>query len=92
MSNVVPLCSFEPLGFEDLLPENYETLQQILDKTKGVTLMVKINELDLSELDFLIPIYLHVQFREVFLTGNFYLNKIEQYTGGKYTKCEFFRI
>ncbi len=92
VSNVVPLCSFDPLGFEDLLPENYETLQQILDKTKGVTLMVKINELDLSELDFLIPIYLHVQCREVFLTGNFYLNKIEQYTGGKYTKCEFFRI
>jgi len=91
-SNIVPLCSFEPLGFEDLIPENYETLQRILDKTKGITLMMKINELDLNELDFLIPIYLHVQCREVFLTGNFYLNKIEQYTGGKYTKCELFRI
>jgi len=91
-STTLPLCEFEPLSFENLIPENYETLQRILDKTKGITLMIKINELDLNELDFLIPIYLHVQCREVFLTGNFYLNKIEQYTGGKYTKCELFGI
>lgn len=92
IDTTLPLCEFDSLDFDNLLPEYYEALQNILNKTKGVQLNLKLNEIDINTLDFTIPIYLNVQIKKIHLQGMFYLNKIMEYIGKGFTKCELFRI
>lgn len=86
-SSNVPFARF--YGFENLVPEFYPALIGILDKTKALKLPLHLSEDDVSNLDFTIPIYLHIP--EESIDGYFYLNKIENFTSGL-TLCEFIRL
>lgn len=65
-----------------LLTDHYETLSGVLTgKTKQVTLYLRLNALDIQNLDFFKPVYLNVidQFYQVQINGYFYIDKIEEY-------------
>lgn len=83
----IPFAKF--VGFEKTIPEFYEALSGILDKTKAIKLPIKLSAKEISELNFIIPKYLHVP--EIGIDGYFYLNKIENYKGD-ITLCEFVRL
>jgi hypothetical protein len=83
----IPFAKF--IGFEKTIPEFYEALSGILDKTKAIKLPIKLSAKEISELNFIIPKYLHVP--EIGIDGYFYLNKIENYKGD-ITLCEFVRL
>lgn len=83
----IPIAKF--VGFDKTIPEFYEALSGILDKTKAIKLPIKLSAKEISELNFIIPKYLHVP--EIGIDGYFYLNKIENYKGD-ITLCEFVRL
>lgn len=86
-SSNIPFARF--IGFDKTIPEFYPALISILDNTKALKLPLHLSEDDVSEVDFTIPIYLHVPERSI--DGYFYLNKIENFTSGL-TLCEFIRL
>lgn len=94
----IPLCYFvldgkTSLGWNNnLLENNYEELQSVLTNVKKVTGFFKLNAIDISELDFSIPIFLDVQAGSIQINGNFYLNKISNFVSGKLTQCELVRL
>lgn len=83
----IPFARF--VGFEDLVPDFYGILQDILDQTKGILLMTKLNSLDIQNLNFVIPIFLDVP--ELEINGYFYINKIANYKQGL-TPVEYIRL
>lgn len=86
-SSNIPFARF--IGFDKTIPEFYPALISILDNTKALKLPLHLSEDDVSEVDFTIPIYLHIPERSI--DGYFYLNKIENFTSGL-TLCEFIRL
>lgn len=86
-SSNIPFARF--IGFDKTIPEFYPALISILDNTKALKLPLHLSEDDVSEIDFTIPIYLHIPERSI--DGYFYLNKIENFTSGL-TLCEFIRL
>lgn len=79
----IPLCRFIDtdftynLGFgNSLLPIYYNSLQQILDNYKVVTCNIRLNASDISELDFLKPVYIR------YFNAYFYISKIKGYSPG----------
>ena len=86
-ANNIPFVKFK--GFEELVPEYYGALSDILDRTKGVVLMVKLKVIYIKKLDFSIPITLDVP--ELDINGCFYINKISNYKQG-FTAVEFVRL
>jgi hypothetical protein len=76
---------------ESLL-DNYEVVQNILDKYKKVSTFFNLNAVDITDADFIIPIYLDVHKDDIQVNGYFYLNKIESYKGGEATKVELIRL
>ncbi|MES2397940.1 MAG: hypothetical protein V4549_18150 [Bacteroidota bacterium] len=97
-SNTIPLCYFvlpdkSNLGWaNNLLENNYAELQSILNNVKKITAFFKLNIIDVSEMDFSIPIYLDVQTPKMQINGYFYVNKISNYMAGKLTQCELIRL
>jgi hypothetical protein len=83
----IPFARF--VGFDELVPEFYEVLTGILDRAKVISLSVKLNAIDIQELDFSIPIILDVP--ELDINGYFYINKISNYKQG-FTPVEFVRL
>jgi hypothetical protein len=83
----VPFCRF--VGFDELIPENYEALIDILTNTKALVLMVKLDPIKIQNLDFVIPKKLEIP--ELDISGFFYVNKISNYQGGL-TSVEFVRL
>lgn len=75
-----------------LKSEFYSVLEGVLDKYKKITLYLKLNEKDIAELDFTIPIFLDVHEKDIKVNGNFYLNRIENYQQGETTKVELIRL
>lgn len=94
----IPLCYFvlagkTSLGWNNnLLENNYYELQNCLTNVKRVTGMFKLTAIDISELDFSIPIFLNVQTPKIQINGNFYLNKINNFRNGELTQCELIRL
>jgi hypothetical protein len=86
-SSNIPFARF--YGFDQTIPEFYTALIGILDKTKALKIPLHLSEDDVSNVDFTIPIYLHIPERSI--DGYFYLNKIENFTSGL-TLCEFIRL
>ncbi|CAB4152313.1 hypothetical protein UFOVP606_4 [uncultured Caudovirales phage] len=84
---------FDSIGFdENLLTNYYKTIASIFTQYKEISVNFKLTAVDISELDFLIPIYLDVHVNDIQLNGYFYLNKVENYKGGELTKCKLIRI
>lgn len=83
----IPFAKF--VGTEELIPVFYEALTDILTKTKGISLPIKLSAVEIQELDFTIPIYLYLPNRGI--DGYFYLNIIDKYQGGV-TTCQLIRL
>lgn len=86
-STNIPYCKFK--GFDELVPEYYQALIDILTNTKALNLIFDLSPIDIQELDFSIPIYLNVP--ELDLSDYFYLNSISNYKGGA-TSCQLIRL
>ncbi len=94
----IPLCYFvlpgrTNLGWNNnLLENNYSELQNVLINVKVLTAYFKLNAIDISSLDFTIPIYLNVQHNDKQINGYFYLNKVSNFISGRLTQCEQIRL
>ena len=86
-TSTLPFAEF--IGFDELVPEFYQALTGILDKTKAITLIMKLTAVDIQKLDFSIPIFLDVP--DLDLHAYFYINKISNYKQG-FTPVEFVRL
>lgn len=84
--------SFYKNGTNDALIDNYQVIEEIFDKYKKITGYFNLSAVDISELNFLIPIYLDVHTNDIQVNGHFYLNKVENFKGGELTKCELIRL
>lgn len=83
----IPFIKF--VGMEELIPVYYQALTDILTKTKGINLPIKLSAVEIQELDFTIPIYLYLPNKNI--DGYFYLNLIDKYQGGV-TMCQLIRL
>jgi hypothetical protein len=83
----IPFCDFKP--FSELVPKYYSALEGILNSTKMLKIVAKLDVTDISDLDFTIPI--QIQRPDLNISGYFYINKIENYKGGL-TSCEIIEI
>jgi hypothetical protein len=86
-----PIATFEPLKFDNLIIDFYQTLIGILRKTKGATIGIEWTAQDIQEIDYLIPVYLDIHTNGMEINGYFYLNKILNYQGGV-SSSELFRM
>lgn len=86
-SESIPFCKFK--GFDVLFWDYYNLIYEILQKTKVLNCIIKLTPIDITEIDFSIPIYLNIPSKSI--DGNFYLNKISNYKGGK-TAVELIRL
>lgn len=91
--NDIPLCYFQlpgqsfNLGFDDsLIADNYSDFKFFLDKFKKVEAWYNLDENDIAELDFFIPIY-DDNFKHYF-----FISKIEKFVAGRSTKVELIRL
>jgi hypothetical protein len=74
------------------LIDNYETISEMLFQYKKIASFFHLNSVDISEIDFIEPIFLDVHKDDIQVNGYFYLNKIESYKGGEATKVELIRL
>lgn len=85
----IPFCYFNNgdygISFETLVNEYYGQLQYILTDFKKVTCKIKLSNLEFSNLDFSIPIYIE------YFGAYFYVNK-ETYIKGQTAKLELQRL
>lgn len=97
----LPFCYFKKtgkvdnLGFDDsLIDKHYGTIKGILDRVKyySVAISPMLNAVDISQLDFNIPIYLDIHFKEFKVNGYFYLNRLENYSGNKNAVAKLLRL
>ena len=90
--NNVPFTFFnqfqqtDGLGFDQILEKRYLELKEVLTSTKKITESIRLNENDIAEFDFFIPVYLKKY------AMYFYVNKISNYVDGQKTKVELIRI
>lgn len=68
-----PNVYFEELIFQNLLDKNYPLLTQTINSNKAVTCLIRLNNLDVNQLDFSRPIWID------YFGAYFYLNEISQY-------------
>ena len=87
INSIIPFCKFIPLS--EILPVHYKDLQVILDNTKAITAVLKLNGKDINELDFSIPCYLDVP--ALSISNYFYINRINDYKKGL-TNVELVRL
>lgn len=72
---------------------DYSTLTKIFDQYKKITLHLRLNQKDISELNFMTPVFLNIQIAQnLFINGYFYLNTINNYKPQESTKVELIRI
>lgn len=68
-----PNVYFEDLDFKSLLVNYYPLLSQTLNSNKAVTCLIRLNNLDVNQLDFSRPIWID------YFNAYFYINEISQY-------------
>lgn len=86
-SDDIPFADF--VGFETLVPEKYAVLTDILNRTKGIILPIRLTAIEIQELDHTIPIYLNIPQKDI--DGYFYLNVVSNYKQGL-TSCHLIRL
>ena len=97
-ATVLPLCYFkkdgktDSLDFPSLINENYNVLMGIMEQVKFISAAFKLNEVDIANLDFTIPIYLDVHYSEININGYFYINKISNFKKNSDTKVDLIRL
>ena len=81
--------NIKPKAHKNLIETYYEDFVSILNNTRKVTAYFLLNERDINNLDFLIPIYIGGE-----LNSYFYINKISDYRpmNGGITKVELILI
>lgn len=94
----IPVCYFiQPtdgytvdfnLGFENNLLNYYTTFETVLDKTKILTLKLRLNSLDINQLDLTKPVYIN------HFNSWFYISQIKGYNPNNYesTECELVKL
>lgn len=89
----IPLCYFQldteafGLGFDkSLIADNYTEFSFFLDKYKKVTAEYLLDENDIYELDFFIPIY------DNYFKHYFFISKVSNFVAGKPTKVELIKM
>ena len=68
-----PNVYFDDLSFAKLLPEYYPLFEQTINGNKAVTCLVRLNNIDINQLDFSIPVWID------YFGAFFYINEISQY-------------
>jgi hypothetical protein len=68
-----PNVYFEDLIFENLLDKYYPLLSSTINSNKAVTCLIRLNNLDVNQLDFSRPIWID------YFGAYFYINEITQY-------------
>lgn len=91
VSTNVPYVTFRPLDFSVLKGEYYQTLVEMLIKTKAPVYRFKLTPQDIQELDYLTPIYLDVHTDDIDVSGYFYLNQVAGYVDG-FATCSLVRL
>ena len=82
----------DSLDFPSLINENYNVLMGIMEQVKFISAAFKLNEVDIANLDFTIPIYLDVHYSEININGYFYINKISNFKKNSDTKVDLIRL
>lgn len=78
--------SFHKLSFPDIIQAYYQPLKRILDKTTIVNVEMYLKPSDISNFDFKKLYYIEQ------LGNYFIMNKINNFTPGRSTKCELVRV
>lgn len=97
-STVLPLSYFNKSGksdnldFTSLLDSNYSVLQSMMNQAKFISAYFLLNAVDISNLDFTVPIYLDVHNSEIHINGYFYINKISNFKAENVTKVDLIRL
>lgn len=81
-------ATFDPLRFDTLLAEYYDTFQGIMNKLKFLKAIVRLNAVDIARLDHLMPVFIDCVTKYGHLSGYFYVNIINQYRPGSSEACE----
>ena len=79
---------FDPLGFDVLIPANYQILSRILANNKAIKLLIRLSRADFANVDFSIPIFLDIETENGQIRGHFFINQIDQYSVGANESCE----
>lgn len=93
----IPFAYFEKTGadenlnFVELVEKYYSTFKVVVNNSKKITVYILLNSIDISTLNFIKPVYINVQEKQVYAQGYFYINQIYQYKGGL-TKVELIKI
>lgn len=78
--------SFNRLSFPEIVQDYYTPIQQILNRSTIVTAELFLNDVDVANIDFKKLYY----FKQ--LSNYYIINKINNYTQGRTTKCELVRV
>jgi hypothetical protein len=80
---------FDGIGFDVLIPTYCKPLQDILENSKVLKMLIRLSRADITNLDFSIPIFLDFSHESCgHVRGHFYINEISQYPVGSGSSCE----
>lgn len=84
--NTVQFDSYTDLKYSSIVDKYYSDFASILNKAKIITTTLRLNESDVSNIDFSKPVYLKQ------LGGSFFINKINNFIPYRDTKVELIKI
>lgn len=84
--SIAPFESFFKLPFSDIVNDYYYPFNQILNKSRVLTLNLFLNDLDIENLNFIALYYFKQE------GGYFLLNKVINYSEKGKVKCEFIKV
>lgn len=90
-SRTLAFSHFFPTS-DNMKKRYYSVIEQILTRFKKVSLYLNLNEMDIVELDYSIPIFLDITIKNITINAYFYINRIENFQNGKSTKVELIRL
>lgn len=73
LAPVQPNVYFKDLEFNNLLSVYYQNITDLLNSSRSVKVLLRLNNLDINKLDFSKPIYIE------YFGAYFYINEIQQY-------------
>jgi hypothetical protein len=93
LSGALPFARFRigssaGMGFDQISLEYYQTIIDMFNKTKVVTLYLNLSPVDILNLDFSKP----KRISNNKMNDDFYLMKVENYKTNQSTKCTFIRL
>jgi hypothetical protein len=82
----VAMSSYSRLNFNEILIDNYASIESILDKAKAIDAYFYLKPIDIERYNFKGLIYVEQ------LASYYLVNKILNFTKGKVTKCELIEV